>query len=253
MTGWRGGGGKEGWRPKGRRYTGGEREGSVVGAAPGLFLLGSSGWRGGRWRCRLGLRGGSRGLHVGETLRAGLRVVESGGVLKDAAGVFGDGLDAGGIGGTWILDAAVIGADSLVDIAAEMIEQAAEQQAGIGGEHGIIDGIEVQLARRPQARRQLGVVTFVFQVKLMRGAESFARDLPGAHGVVTDHDAFAAEAKNDVVALRALLPDGVLKIAVDVHVIVLHGADAEEVVERKRIKLCDIKDVGGELGGLLPR
>src|SRR5260370_4675587 len=84
-------------------------------------------------------------------------------------------------------------------------------EAGIGGEHGVIDGIKIQLARRPQARGQLGVVTFVFQVKLMGGAQSFARDLPGAHGVVTDHDAFAAAAKNDVVALSALLPDGVLR------------------------------------------
>ena len=173
-------------------------------------------------------------------------------MFEDAAGVFGDGLDAGGIGRIGSLDAAVIGADGFVDVTAEMVEQAAKQQTGISGEHGIIDGIEIQLSRRPQACGQQAVVAFVFQVKLMGGAEGFTRDLPGAHGVITDHDVFAITAKNDVVALSALLPDGMLKIAVDVHVIVFHGADAEEVIERERIELGDIENVGGELGGLFP-
>src|SRR5260370_4336394 len=102
MTGGRGGGDKEGWRPKGRRYTGRGREGSVVGAAVGLFRLGGRRWRndgrrGGRdLRGGRGGGGGGRGLHVGEILGAGLRVVESGGVLEDAAGVLWDGLVAGG-------------------------------------------------------------------------------------------------------------------------------------------------------------
>src|SRR6266403_1900547 len=87
----------------------------------------------------------------------------------------------------------------------------------------------------------------------MRGAEGLARDLPGADGVVADHDTLAAATENDVVALGALLPDGVGKIAVDVHVIVLHSADAEEVIERKRIELGNVENVGGELGGLLAR
>src|SRR5437879_2831432 len=43
----------------------------------------------------------------------------------------------------------------------------------------------------------------------------------------------AAPAKNDVVALSALLPNNMGEIAVNVHVIVLHGADSQEVVERK--------------------
>jgi len=43
------------------------------------------------------------------------------------------------------------------------------------------------------------------------------------------------------------------KIAVDVHVIVLHSADAEEVIERKRIELGNVENVGGELRGLLAR
>jgi len=62
-----------------------------------------------------------------------------------------------------------------------------------------------------------------------------------------------AATENDVVALGALLPDGVGKIAVDVHVIVLHSADAEEVIERKRIELGNVENVGGELRGLLAR
>src|SRR5712692_10939205 len=87
----------------------------------------------------------------------------------------------------------------------------------------------------------------------MGDAEGFTRDLPGADSVVADHHALAAAAKNDVVPLSALLPDGMGKIAVNVHVIVLHGADAEEVIERKRIELGDGENVRGELGGLLTR
>src|SRR5260370_7420041 len=119
MTGGRGGGDKEGWRPKGRRYTGRGREGSVVGAAVGLFRLGGSRWRNDGRRGGRDLRGGrrsgggGRGLNVGEILGAGLRVVESGGVLEDAAGVFGDGLYAGGIGQPRILGPAVLAPHAL--------------------------------------------------------------------------------------------------------------------------------------------
>src|SRR4029077_17988752 len=140
-----------------------------------------------------------------------------------------------------------------VNVAVKAIEKATEQQASIGCEHSIINGIEVQFARRAQATRQLGVVALVLQVKLMGGAEGLARDLPGADGVVADHDALAAATENDVVALSALLPDGGGEISVHVHVVVLHGADAEEVVERKRIELGDVENVGGELSGLLAR
>src|SRR5947207_10524413 len=87
----------------------------------------------------------------------------------------------------------------------------------------------------------------------MRGAQGFARDLPDADGVVADHDALAATAKNDVIALSALLPDGVGQVAVNVHVVVFHRANAEKVVERKRIELSDIENVSGELGGLFAR
>ena len=43
------------------------------------------------------------------------------------------------------------------------------------------------------------------------------------------------------------------KVAVNVHVVILHGADAEEIVEWKRIELGDVENVGGELGGLFTR
>ena len=154
-------------------------------------------------------------------------------MLENPAGVFGDGLHARGIGGIGSLDAAVVGAGGLFDVAAEMIKKAAKQQAGVGGEHGIIHGIEAQLARRPQACGQQTIVPLVFQVKLMGGPQGFTGDLPGADGVITDHDALAAPAKNDVVALSALLPNNMGEIAVNIHVIVLHGADSQEVVERK--------------------
>src|SRR5260370_40750941 len=87
----------------------------------------------------------------------------------------------------------------------------------------------------------------------MGDAEGFPRDLPGADSVVADHHAPAAAAKNDVVPQSALLPDGMGKIAVNVHVIVLHGADAEEVIERERIELGHGENVRGEPRGLLTR
>src|SRR5229473_252382 len=230
-------------------------ESAVISEASRLFLLGVRGrgrrgrdrrrtvggvWRSCRWR-----------LSAGGFLRVGCRILENGSVFENAASVFGDGLYAGSVGGVRGLDAAVVRASGFVNVAVKAIEKAAEQQAGIGGEHGVIHGIEVQVARRAQASRQLGVVALVLQVKLMGCAEGFARDLPGADGVVADHDALAAATKNDVVALGALLPDGMGEIAVHVHVIVLHSADAEKVVERKRIELGNVENVGGELGGLL--
>jgi len=172
-------------------------------------------------------------------------------VFEDAADVFGYGFYAGGVGGIGGFDAAVVGAGGFGDVAAEVIEKTAEEQAGIGGEHGVIDGIEIEHAGRAEASRQKGVVALVLEVELMCGAKSFARNLPGADGVVTDHDAFASAAKNDVVALSALLPDGMVEVAVDVHVIVFHGADAEKVIERKVVEAGNIKNVGSELGGLI--
>jgi len=84
------------------------------------------------------------------------------------------------------------------------------------------------------------------------GTERFTGDLPSAHGVVADHDAFAATAKNDVVPLSALFPDSVSEIAVNIHVIVLHGADTEKIVERERVEIRDGENVGGKLRGLFP-
>src|SRR6266852_3437532 len=197
---------------------------SVVGETPGLFLLrGSCCWRSG-W--------GGRGDGRIRWVWAGYGIAEDGGVLEDAAGVIGDGFDAGGVSRIGSADAAVVGAGGLVNVAAKMIEKAAEQQAGIGSKDGVIHGIQVQRAGRPQASRQQAVVAFVFEVELMGGTEGFTGDLPGADGVIADHDALAATAKNDVVALSALLPNGMGEIAVNVHVIVFHGTDAEEVIER---------------------
>src|SRR4029077_8230501 len=211
-----------------------ERGISIVVAAPGLFLL-----RGRRWRSCGGR--GRGGWSNGGILRAGWGFVESGGVLEDATGVLGDGLHAGSVGGIGSLDAAVVSAGGFVDVAAEMIEEAAEEQAGIGSEDGIIHGIEVEHAGRAEACGQLGIVAFIFQVELVSGTQGFTSDLPGADGIVTDHDALTGAAKNDVVALSALLPNGMVKIAVDVHVVVLHGADAEKVIERKIVEARDIE------------
>ena len=205
------------------------------------------GRRGRWWGGQVGRRWRSDGLGVGARGRG----IEEGGVFEDAAGVFGDGLYTSGIGRIGRFDAAIVGAGGFVNVAIEVIEQAPEEEAGIGGKHGVVNGIEMQFARRAETCGELGVVAFVLEVKLMGGAQGFARDLPGADGVVADHDALAAAAKNDVIALSALLPNSVSEIAVNGHVIVFHGTDAEEVIERERIELGDVENVAGELGSLV--
>ncbi len=72
-------------------------------------------------------------------------------MLEYPAGVVSDGFDAGSVSRVGGLDAAIVGADSLIHIASKVIEQVAQEQASIGGEHGVTDGIDVQLARRAQA------------------------------------------------------------------------------------------------------
>ena len=134
-----------------------------------------------------------------------------------------------------------------------MVEQVAQQQSGVGGEHGVADVVQVQFARRPQARRQLAVIALVVQIELMRRAQRLACDLPDAHGVVADHDALARAAQNDVSALGALLPDRVGQVAVDVHIVIFHGADAHEVIQRQVVEVGDFEDVRGQLRGLLAR
>src|SRR2546425_4704488 len=104
-----------GKRLEGRRVKTG-MENLVVGAAPGLFLLGGRGWRNNWRRCGWDLHERRDGRSKSGSLRVSCGIVESGGVLEDAAGVFGDGLDAGGIGPVWRLDAAGIGADGFVHL-----------------------------------------------------------------------------------------------------------------------------------------
>jgi hypothetical protein len=100
-------------------------------------------------------------LSDGGFLRVGCRILENGSVFENPTSVFGNGLYAGGVRGVGGLDAPIVGAGGFVNVAVKAIEKAAEQQAGIGGENGVIHGIEVQIARRAQASRQLGVVALV--------------------------------------------------------------------------------------------
>jgi hypothetical protein len=100
-------------------------------------------------------------LSDGGFLRVGCRILENSSVLEDPTSVFGNGLYAGSVGGVRAFDATVVGASGFVNVAVKAIEKAAKQQAGIGGENGVIHGIEVQIARGAQASRQLGVVALV--------------------------------------------------------------------------------------------
>src|SRR5207302_8600593 len=127
--------GRPGTAPRRRRMRTG-LEGSVVVAPPRLLL---------RWRGRGDCCGLSRicGWSGGQALGAGRRIVHGGGVLENTSGVFRDGFHASGVGGVGSLDATVVGADGFIDVTAKMIEKSAEQQSGIGGEHGVIHGIEV--------------------------------------------------------------------------------------------------------------
>src|SRR5882724_820658 len=123
------------------------QENEVASQASRPFLLGGCGRRrcgragrptvGGVWRGRGG-RSSDSGF-----LRVGRRILENGRVFENAASVFGDGLYAGSVGRVRGLDAAVVGAGGFVNVAIKAIEKAAEQQAGIGGEHGFIHGIEI--------------------------------------------------------------------------------------------------------------
>src|SRR5260370_37053456 len=85
------------------------------------------------------------------------------------------------------------------------------------------------------------------QIKQMSVTQRLARDLPGSDGVVAHQDAPARAAENDVVPSRAFFPDGMPEVAVRIHVIVFHGAHAEEVVKRERIKIGDIENIGSQL------
>src|SRR5260370_38254154 len=85
------------------------------------------------------------------------------------------------------------------------------------------------------------------QIKQMSVTQRLARDLPGSDGVVAHQDAPARAAENDVVPSRAFFPDGMPEVAVRIHVIVFHGAHAEEVVKRERLKIGDIENIGSPL------
>src|SRR5271154_145418 len=80
----------------------------------------------------------------------------------------------------------------------------------------------------------------------MSCAKSFARNLPRADRIVAHEDAFAAALENDVAALRALFPNGVGEIAVHVHIVVFHRADAKEIIQRQIVKMRDIDNVRSE-------
>jgi hypothetical protein len=109
--------------------------------------------------------------------------------------------------------------------------------------------VEVYLARGAEAFGEEGVVAGVFEVKLMGEAEGFACDLPGAGGFIEDENAAAGAAEDDVAFVGAAFPDGVADVALDGHVVVLHGADAEEEVEGDIKEISDFQDIGGDLGG----
>ncbi len=116
----------------------------VVGAAIGRLFLRRSrrGWSG---RAERGVatgtgRGGGSDRRI---LRTARWVIQSGGMLENAACVLSDAFHAGGVGRVGSLDATIVCAGGLVNITTEMIEKTAEQQAGVGGEHSIIHGIQV--------------------------------------------------------------------------------------------------------------
>ncbi|MBE7541699.1 MAG: hypothetical protein HS123_04980 [Solibacteraceae bacterium] len=111
--------------------------------------------------------------------------------------------------------------------------------------------VEVDFARGAEAFGKEGVVAGVLEVKLMGQTEGFAGDLPGARGFVENENTAAGAAEDDVALVGAALPDGVADVALDCHVVVFHGADAEEEVDGNVKKISDFEDVGGDLGGLL--
>ncbi len=119
----------------------------VVGAAIGRFFLR------GRWsrraKCGIAIGTGRGGGSDRRILRTARWVIDSGGMLENAACVLSDAFHARGVGRVGSLDATIVGAGGFFDVAAEMIEKAAEQQASVRSEHSIIHRVQLQLARRP--------------------------------------------------------------------------------------------------------
>src|SRR5258708_5401760 len=128
-----------------------------------------------------------------------------------------------------------------------MVEQVRQQQTSIGRQPLVIQRIQVQFFWRPETRRKKFVIARVLQIKQMSVTQRLARDLPCSDGVVAHQDAPARAAENDVVPSRAFFPDGMAEVAVRIQVIVFHGAYAEEVVKRERIKVGDLENIGGQL------
>ena len=167
-------------------------------------------------------------------------------MFEHSACIERDVLDACSVRWVGIANTSVVRADGLVDIAAEAVQQIAENKSGVRGEDFAVDGIHVEIARRTQPRRQLLVVTLVFQVELVRSAKSLARDLPRPDRVVAHENTLAATLQDDVATLRPLFPNGVREIAVHIHIVVFHGADSEKIIERQIVKMCDVENVGSQ-------
>ena len=115
----------------------------VVGAAIGRFFLRGHRLRPSGLAERRIVIGIGRGRVCDGRIFRTARVMQSGGMLQNAACVLSDAFHAGGVGRVGSLDAAVVSAGGFFDVAPEMIEKTAEQQAGVGGEHRIIHGIQV--------------------------------------------------------------------------------------------------------------
>ncbi len=84
-------------------------------------------------------------------------------MFEYAARVERDVFHAGSVSRIGIASAAVVGADGLVHVAVEAIQQIAQNESGVGCKHFAINSIHVEIARRPQPRRQLAVVPLVLQ------------------------------------------------------------------------------------------
>ena len=87
----------------------------------------------------------------------------------------------------------------------------------------------------------------------MHIAKGLLGDLPDAGRLIENQHAAAAAAEHYVALVGAPLPDGVIEIARHVHVVILHGADAEKEVERQGVKMRDGDDVLGQLLRFLAR
>ena len=101
-----------------------------------------------------------------------------------------------------------------------------------------VDIVEVQVSRRPEASRQLGIIAFVSDVETVGISQGFTRDLPHTDRVVANDNPVSATPNHEVPRLSMAFPNRVFRVSAHVHIVVFHSADPEEEIERQVVEMA---------------